>query len=96
MRECGNWETQAALRKEQFAQPKRRDAMACDIREPYILKAMGRAYSHIAASRGHIRQDERDSIADRIVAKASAGETSVDKLVEFAIGPDPELRALLE
>ena len=70
--------------------------MGCDIREPYILKAMGRACSFVAASKGHIRQDERDDIADRIVAKASAGETSVEKLVEFAIGPDSELRTFLE
>ena len=70
--------------------------MGCDIREPYILKAMGRACSYVAASRGHIRQDERDDIADRIVARASAGETSVEKLVEFAVDPDPELRAFLE
>ena len=69
--------------------------MACDIREPYILKAMGRACSHVAQSKGHIREDERHDIADRIVARASAGETSVDKLVEFAIDPDPQLRALL-
>jgi 6-phosphofructokinase len=70
--------------------------MGCDIREPYILKAMGRACSHVAASKGHIRQDERDDIADRIVAKASTGETSIDKLVEFAVGPEAELRAVLE
>jgi hypothetical protein len=70
--------------------------MGCDIREPYILKAMGRACSHVAASKGHIRQDERNDIADRIVAKASAGETSIEKLVEFAIAdPDAELRVLL-
>jgi hypothetical protein len=92
----GNWELQAALRKSSLAQPKGRVAMGCDIREPYILKAMGRACSHVAASKGHIRKDERHDIADRIVAKASAGETSVEKLVEFAIaGPDAELLALL-
>jgi hypothetical protein len=49
----------------------------------------------VAQSKGHIREDERHDIADRIVARASAGETSVDKLVEFAIDPDPQLRALL-
>ena len=70
--------------------------MACDIREPYILKAMGRACSHVTAAKGHIRDEERNDIADRIVARASAGETSVDKLVEFAIAdPNAELRALL-
>lgn len=63
--------------------------MRCDIREPYILKAMGRACSHVAASRGYIGEDERHDIADRIVARASAGETNVERLVEFAVtGPD--------
>lgn len=70
--------------------------MGCDIREPYILKAMGQACSYVAASKGHIRQEERDDIADRIVARASAGETSIEKLVEFAVSPGREFSALLE
>lgn len=59
--------------------------MGCDIREPYILKAMGKAYSHVVTSKGYIGEDERHDIADRIVAGASAGETNVDRLVEFAV-----------
>jgi hypothetical protein len=59
--------------------------MRCDIREPYILKAMGRACSHVVASKGYIGHDERHDIADRIVAEASAGETDIERLVEFAI-----------
>jgi hypothetical protein len=59
--------------------------MTCDIREPYILKAMGRAYSHVVASKGYIGDDERHDIADRIVAEASAGGTDIERLVEFAI-----------
>jgi hypothetical protein len=59
--------------------------MRCDIREPYILKAMGRACSHVVAHKGYIGEDERHDIAERIVAGASAGETSIEKLVAFAI-----------
>jgi hypothetical protein len=59
--------------------------MRCDIREPYILKAMGRACSRVVARKGYIGEDERHDIAERIVAGASAGETSIEKLVAFAI-----------
>jgi hypothetical protein len=62
--------------------------MGCDIRETYMLKAMGRAYSSVVARKGYIGEDERHDIADRIVAGASAGETDVEKLVELAIA-DP-------
>ncbi|MFZ5672615.1 MAG: hypothetical protein ACOZAM_06585 [Pseudomonadota bacterium] len=62
--------------------------MRCDIREPYILKAMGQACSQIMAERGHIQEIERRDIADRIVARASEGETDIDRLVAFAMrGP---------
>jgi hypothetical protein len=65
--------------------------MRCDIREPFMLKAMGRAYSYVVASKGYIGEDERQDIADRIVAGASAGVTNVDRLVEFAVtGPTSE------
>ena len=59
--------------------------MSVDLREPFILKAMGRACSHVIAGKGYIGEDERHDIADRIVARASDGETDVDRLVEFAV-----------
>ena len=59
--------------------------MTLDLREPFILKAMGLACSHIIAGKGYIGDDERHDIADRIVERASAGETDIDKLVEFAV-----------
>lgn len=59
--------------------------MRCDIREPYILKAMGQAFSQVVTDKGYIGEYERQDIADRIVAGASAGETSVERLVAFAI-----------
>ncbi|WP_119271203.1 hypothetical protein [Taklimakanibacter deserti] len=61
--------------------------MTCDIREPYILKAMGKACSHVIASKGYIGENERHDIADRIVAEASAGETNIERLVQFAVAP---------
>ncbi len=59
--------------------------MKCDIRDPYILKAMGRACSQVLANKGYIGEMERQDIADRILAGASAGETSIEKLVAFAV-----------
>ena len=59
--------------------------MRFDLREPFILKAMGRACSHVIEGKGYIGDEERHDIADRIVARASAGETDIDKLVEFAV-----------
>jgi hypothetical protein len=61
------------------------DDMACDIREPYILKAMGKACSKVMTDRGYIEAIERRDIADRIVARASEGETNIDRLVAFAM-----------
>ena len=60
-------------------------AMRCDIREPYILKAMGEACSQARALKGHLREGDRHEIADRILEIAGTGETSIDKLVSFAI-----------
>jgi hypothetical protein len=59
--------------------------MRCDIREPYVLKAMGKACAEIMASKGHLNDNDRCDIADRIVAGASAGETSVENLVALAL-----------
>lgn len=59
--------------------------MTCDIREPYILKAMGRACSQVIANKGYIADVERHDIADRIVSRASAGETNIERLVAFAV-----------
>lgn len=61
--------------------------MPCDIREPYILKAMGKACSVVIANKGHIDDIERRDIADRIVSRASDGETSIENLVAFAVSP---------
>lgn len=59
--------------------------MGCDIREPYVLKAMGTAYRQVVTSKGYILKDERQEIADRIVADAAAGETDIERLVAHAI-----------
>ena len=59
--------------------------MRCDIREPYVLKAMGKACAQLAASKGYLSEADRHSIADRIIAGASAGETCVDELVSLAL-----------
>jgi hypothetical protein len=59
--------------------------MPCDIREPYVLKAMGQACSQVAASKGYLGENDRHDIADRIIAGVSAGETSVEKLVSLAV-----------
>jgi hypothetical protein len=45
------------------------------------------------ASKGYLNEDDRDHIADQIVAGASAGETSVDGLVALAI-PDPAIATI--
>jgi hypothetical protein len=63
-------------------------AMSCDIREPYVLQAMGKACAQIAASKGYLAKADRDYIADQIVTGASAGETNVNRLVALAVG-DP-------
>ena len=65
--------------------------MTCDIRKPYILKAMGRACSEVKATKGHLHEGDRHEIADRILAKAAAGETSIDKLVSFATADHAEV-----
>ena len=67
--------------------------MRCDIREPYVLKAMGKACAQLMASKGYLNEDDRDHIADQIVAGGSAGETSVDGLVALAI-PDPAIATI--
>jgi len=59
--------------------------MTCDIREPYVWKAMGRACSQVIARQGYIGEVERHDIADRIISKASDGETDVERLVAFAV-----------
>jgi hypothetical protein len=59
--------------------------MRCDIREPYVLKAMGKACVQLMASKGYLNEADRRHIADRIVAGASAEETSVDGLVALAL-----------
>jgi hypothetical protein len=59
--------------------------MPCDIREPYVLKAMGKACSQLAASKGYLDENDRHGIADRIIAGVSAGETSVERLVDLAV-----------
>ena len=46
--------------------------MSCDIREPYVLQAMGKACAQVIASKGYLAQTDRDFIADQIVTgKAS-------------------------
>ncbi|TMJ40773.1 MAG: hypothetical protein E6G89_07795 [Alphaproteobacteria bacterium] len=50
-----------------------------------MLKAMGKACAVIMASKGQLNDNDRCDIADRIVAGASAGETSVEKLVALAV-----------
>jgi hypothetical protein len=65
-----------------------RMAMSCDIREPYVLQAMGKACAQITASKGYLAKADRDYIADQIVTGASAGETNVNRLVALAVG-DP-------
>jgi hypothetical protein len=62
--------------------------MSCNIREPYVLQAMGKACAQIIASKGYLAKADRDYIADQIVTGASAGETSVNRLVALAVG-DP-------
>jgi len=62
--------------------------MSCDIREPYILQAMGKACAYVTASKGYLAKADRDYIADQIVNGASAGETNVNRLVARAVG-DP-------
>ena len=59
--------------------------MPCDIREPFVLQAMGKACAQIIASKGYLAQADRDHIADQIVTSASAGETSVERLVALAV-----------
>jgi hypothetical protein len=68
--------------------------MTCDIRKPYILKAMGRACSEVRAAKGHLQEGDRHEIADRILAKAASGETSIDKLVSFATADHTEVLIL--
>jgi len=65
-----------------------RMAMSCNIREPYVLQAMGKACAQIAATKGYLAKADRDYIADQIVTGASAGETNVNRLVALAVG-DP-------
>ena len=62
--------------------------MSCDIREPFILRAMGKACAYVTASKGYLAKADRDYIADQIVTGASAGETNVNRLVARAVG-DP-------
>ena len=59
--------------------------MRCDIREPYVLKAMGKACAQLAARKGYLDEADRHHIADRIVAAVAAGETCVDGLVALAL-----------
>jgi hypothetical protein len=59
--------------------------MPPDIREPYVLKAMGQACSRVAASKGYLDESDRHDIADRIVAGVTAGETNVERLVTLAV-----------
>ena len=59
--------------------------MRCDIREPHVLQAMGKACAEVMASKGHLDENDRRNIADRIVAGASAGETRIEKLVVLAV-----------
>ena len=59
--------------------------MPCDIREPYVLKAMGKACAQLTASKGYLDDNDRHNIADRIIANVSAGETSVERLVALAV-----------
>ena len=59
--------------------------MRCDIREPYVLKAMGKACAQLTASKGYLNDADRHHIADRIIAGVSAGETCVDQLVSLAL-----------
>jgi len=59
--------------------------MTLDLREPFILKAMGLACTQVISSKGFIGDGERHDIAERIVERASTGETDIDKLVEFAV-----------
>jgi hypothetical protein len=54
----------------------------------YVLQAMGKACAQITASKGYLAKADRDYIADQIVTGASAGETSVNRLVALALG-DP-------
>lgn len=63
--------------------------MPCDIREPYVLQAMGKACALVIANKGYLAQTDRDHIADEIVTGASAGETNVDRLVDLAVGAIP-------
>jgi hypothetical protein len=63
-----------------------RMTMSCNIREPYVLQAMGKACSQIATSKGYLAKADRDHIADQIVIGASAGVTNVNRLVALAIG----------
>ena len=64
--------------------------MSCDIREPFILQAMGKACAYITASKGYLAKADRDYIADQIVTGASAGETNVNRLVARAVGDPAE------
>ena len=59
--------------------------MTLDVREPFILKARGLACTQVISSKGYIGDDERHDIAERIVERASTGESDIDKLVEFAL-----------
>ena len=59
--------------------------MPCDIREPYVLQAMGKACAQVVASKGYLAQTDRNHIADQIVTGVSAGETSVERLVALAV-----------
>jgi hypothetical protein len=60
--------------------------MLCNIREPYVLQAMGKACAQIIASKGYLAKADRDQIADQIVISASAGVTNVNRLVALALG----------
>jgi hypothetical protein len=46
---------------------------------------MGKACAQITASKGYLAKADRDHIADQIVTGASAGETSVERLVALAV-----------
>jgi len=39
----------------------------------------------VISSKGYIGGDERHDVAERIVERASTGESDIDKLVEFAL-----------
>jgi len=59
--------------------------MTVDLREPFILKAMGLACTQVISSKGYIGDGGRHDIAERIVERASTAERDIDKLVLFAV-----------